>query len=384
MEEVGFFKKENRDKLPSVWNCSTAGDKVRVNACISVMDVTNIDSIGEKFDIKYRLFLIWKVNLEELGFPELAEKTLSSGNFYFMSSGEVDDFVSKYTVPIPTLFNKIQEEETEPAAIRCYGGTPHGTALVWNKLFSVTCRERFELQNFPFDIQDLTLDFRLNHPLIWDAFDLTVVSVQFFKSALVQTEWQAFGPVVQRGIPAHRDSKVFLKYSRLSMFYIQNIVLAMFAISILALPAFWMDISDIGSRMSTCLTLVLTVVAFKFITASSLPKVPYNTVIDYYINSSSASLIIVTYASVLPSIFLGDDGGETINRVLAWMSFALICFIFLAWFIYAYRVSHHWKLTQKVKTIGEDWYHFRFSTTPDFLDAEYSSHKHLNLNPAAV
>jgi hypothetical protein len=95
-------------------------------------------------------------------------------------------------------------------------------------------------------------------------------------------------------------------------------------------------------------------------------------------------LIIVTYASVLPSIFLGDDGGETINRVLAWMSFALICFIFLAWFIYAYRVSHHWKLTQKVKTIGEDWYHFRFSTTPDFLDAEYSSHKHLNLNPAAV
>lgn len=186
MQAVGFFKSENRDKLPSEWNCSTAGDKIRVNACVSIMDVTNIDSIGEKFDIKYRLFLIWKVNLEELGFPELAEKTLNSGNFYFMSSDEVDDFVSRYIVPVPTFFNKIQEEETEPATIRCYGGTPHGTALVWNKLFSVTCRERFELQNFPFDVQDLTLDFRLNNPRIWDAFDLTVVSVQFFKSALVQ------------------------------------------------------------------------------------------------------------------------------------------------------------------------------------------------------
>ena len=273
--EVAFFKKDNREKLPLEWKCSKAGDKVRLHAFVSVNDVMNIDSIGEKFDIKYRLFLIWKVNLEELGFPQLAQKTLASGNFYLMSRSEYDEFESKYTIPIPTLFNKIQEEETDPADIRCYGGIPHGSALMWNKGFSVTCRERFELHNFPFDTQDLTLDFRLNDSRVWNAFDLTFVSVQFNKSALVQTEWRAFGPVVHRDSPAHKSSKVTLKYGRLSWFYIQNVVLAMFAISSLALLSFFMDVSDLGSRVSTCLTVVLTVVAFKFITASSLPKVPY-------------------------------------------------------------------------------------------------------------
>jgi hypothetical protein len=107
--EVAFFKKENREKLPMEWKCSKAGDKVRLHAFVSVTDVMNIDSIGEKFDIKFRLFLIWKVNLEELGFPQLAQKTLDSGNFYLMSRAEYDDFESKYIIPIPTLFNKIQE-----------------------------------------------------------------------------------------------------------------------------------------------------------------------------------------------------------------------------------------------------------------------------------
>jgi hypothetical protein len=327
----------------------------------------NIDSIGEKFQIKYRLYLMWKVNLEELGYPELAEKTLNSGNFYLMNRQENDDFTSKYIVPVPSLFNKIQEEETDEADIRCYGGTPGATALMWNKAFSVTCRERFELQNFPFDIQDLTLDFRLNDSRVWNAFDLTFVSVQFHKSALVQTEWQAFGPVMHRDSPAHKASKVTLKYGRLSWFYVQNVVLAMFSISSLALLAFFMDISDLGSRVSTCLTVVLTVVAFKFITASSLPKVPYNTAIDHYINVASGSLILVTYASIIPHVFSGDDGGDTINKILGWSSCGIVCVSFIVWILYAYRVANSWRLTKKIAILDKNWYAFRFST-PDFLD----------------
>ena len=72
--EVAFFKKDNREKLPLEWKCSKAGDKVRLHAFVSVNDVMNIDSIGEKFDIKFRLFLIWKVNLEELGFRSSLKK----------------------------------------------------------------------------------------------------------------------------------------------------------------------------------------------------------------------------------------------------------------------------------------------------------------------
>ena len=114
------------------------------------MDVMSIDPIGEKFDIKYRLYLIWKANLEELGLNELAEKTLASGNYHLLSRAEYDHLASVMAIPIPILSNKINETETDPADIRCYGGTPDGTAFMWNKAFQVTCCERFELQNFPF------------------------------------------------------------------------------------------------------------------------------------------------------------------------------------------------------------------------------------------
>ena len=379
--DAGFFKKENRHRLPTHWICSKPADKIRLHVFVSVMDVMSIDPIGEKFDIKYRLYLIWKANLEELGLNELAEKTLASGNYHLLSRAEYDHLASVMAIPIPILSNKINETETDPADIRCYGGTPDGTAFMWNKAFQVTCCERFELQNFPFDMQDLSLEFRLNDPKTWDKYDLTVVSVQFHKQALYQTEWKAYGPVIKRDSPAHKVTKVSLKFGRLSWFYIQNIVLAMLFISSLALLSFVMEISDLGSRVSTCLTVVLTIVAFKFITSSSLPKVPYNTVVDIYINASSGALILVTYFSVVPSLFLpSGDGGDTnstipsagtavlTNQALGWFSLALVLFIFIAWDLYALRIAHSWKLTKPI-LIKEDknWYSFRFST-PDFLD----------------
>lgn len=205
--DVAFFKKDNRDSLPTVWMCSRPGEKIRLHAFVSIMDVMNIDSIGEKFDIKFRLYLIWKANLHELGFPDIATKALNSGNFYSMSREECDNFAAKQKIPIPLVFNKLHEEETDPADIRCYGGTPNGTALMWNKAFTMTCRERFELQSFPFDMQDLSLEFRLNDPHTWDLYDLTIVSVQFHKQALAQTEWQAFGPLVKRDSPPTQSLK---------------------------------------------------------------------------------------------------------------------------------------------------------------------------------
>ena len=194
--------------------------------------------------------------------------------------------------------------------------------------------------------------------------------VQFHKQSLMQTEWRAFGPLVTRDSPAHKVSKVLLKYRRLSWYYVQNIVLAMLFISSLALISFVMGVTDLGSRVSTCLTVVLTVVAFKFIVTSSLPKVPYNTCIDYYINAASMVLIVITYFSVVPSLFLGDDEGVSLNRNLGVFSAALVLSSFFFWLLYSIWVASRWRLTSAVEIKKDkNWYAFWFST-PDFLDKE--------------
>ena len=142
--DVAFFKKESRDRLPEVWACSRPGDKIRLHAFVSIMDVMNIDSIGEKFDVKFRLYLLWKLESEQLqtlGLTEIADKALNSGNFYSLSRAEYDFVETKMSIPVPMVFNKIHEEETDLADIRCYGGSANATAFMWNKLFSMTCRE---------------------------------------------------------------------------------------------------------------------------------------------------------------------------------------------------------------------------------------------------
>ena len=56
----------------------------------------------------------------------------------------------------------------------------------------------------------------------------------------------------------------------------------MFLLGVLSFAMFAFDTSAIGDRMSFGITMVLTIIAFQFVIASSLPKVDYLTLIDWY------------------------------------------------------------------------------------------------------
>ena len=96
----------------------------------------------------------------------------------------------------------------------------------------------FELENFPYDCQQLTLEFRLNSPKTWDFYDLTINSLQFNKMALELTEWRPFTPHLIRENPKHKVSKVTIQVQRLAGYYIQNVVCIMFALSLLSLSSY--------------------------------------------------------------------------------------------------------------------------------------------------
>ena len=83
----------------------------------------------------------------------------------------------------------------------------------------------------------------MNNPASWDLFNLTINTVQLQKNALDMVEWEMLLPLVQKGkdSPPHKVSKVLFPVRRLSWFYMHNIVLMMFT----------MDVSALGSRVST-------------------------------------------------------------------------------------------------------------------------------------
>ena len=66
-------------------------------------------------------------------------------------------------------------------------------------------------------------------------------------------------------------------------FFMSNVVLLLSLISFLALGPFCVPQTEIGDRMSIIFTLLLTAVTFKFVVSQSLPRVPYQTLLDQYV-----------------------------------------------------------------------------------------------------
>jgi hypothetical protein len=309
--------------------------------------------------------MIWDVDLHELGLGDIADKALHSGHFYSMTRSEIQHFESIYNVPRIMLFNALSREETDPADIRVYGGEKGKTALMWNKSEQVNCRESFELSHFPFDWQDLTLEFRLNDPRTWDDFSLTFNSVQFHRDALTLSEWRMFTPLVTRGSPKDKVVGIKLQVKRNSDFYLQNVVAMMTGLTLLGVISFAIDVSDIGSRISTILTLILTAVAFKFVLSNIIPKVSYNTLIDYFMLVQLSALAGMAALCIVPSFISDDSFAFDINKILALLCVSFIVSSVIGWMMYVRLVvpgprQRRCKQIQLVN--GKNWYNCRFST----------------------
>eukprot|EP00002_Diphylleia_rotans_P004578 TRINITY_DN13418_c0_g1_i1.p1 TRINITY_DN13418_c0_g1~~TRINITY_DN13418_c0_g1_i1.p1 ORF type:complete len:216 (-),score=40.03 TRINITY_DN13418_c0_g1_i1:321-968(-) len=200
---------------------------------------------------------------------------------------------------------------------------------------------------------------------------VALCSVQFHREALCMTEYYPLIPKIVRESPAHKATKVCLRVRRIPTYYLQNIVLIMFLLSLLGPLAFIVEVEDLGDRLSTILTLLLTAVAFKYVISSSLPKVPYNTLIDYFILCSTISLAAVAFFAVVPRIVLDDWGKETANFVNKILGISCISFSLLlpfAWGLFVLtQVSR--RGTQDLITLipGKTWYNYQFSPAP-FID----------------
>jgi len=342
--------------------------KTSLNCTVSIMDLSNIDAMAESFCVKYRLYMMWEISIADFSFiNDYAKQARINGHYYSLNRHEFDHFAENYCIPKVSLFNSLEIEEIDLPDIRVYGGELTKTAIMWNCGYKATCKELFELKNFPYDVQVLTLEFRLNCPKTWDLYDLTINTLQFNKSALQLTEWKPFTPILKRENPRHKVSKVSIQVQRLAGFYIQNVACMMFFLSLLSLSSFSVDLTDNGSRISINVTLILTAVAFKFILANTLPKVPYNTLIDYYILWCSGFLALMNLLIIIPSFFNDNpDLAVKINTILAWICFFVIVSSFLCWISYAELLTRK-KIQANEIVLGKaNWYSFRFSNPPFF------------------
>lgn len=141
----------------------------------------------------------------------------------------------------------------------------------------------------------------------------------------------------------------------------QNVIFTMLILTLLGLTAYGLKIDDTGSRVTLNVTLILTLVAFKFVLASMLPRTAYNTLLDYYMAICTVTLAINCAAVEFPYIIQHSKYGvddkidsmytaENVNKSLFYAMGSWIFLFTTAWMVISaiqVRVTHADAMTVK-------------------------------------
>lgn len=343
---------------------------------VSIDDIMSIDIKNESFTVRFHYTLLWEADTEDLqarNLQHLLDKALEAGHHYTLTSEEVLDFHQKTSIPSFEIENRMSPAEIEGTNFyRIYGGKPNATAILLGGVScTVTCRQKFYLKDFPFDLQELKIIFRLDTFSARKNFHLVTSTVQFSKQSIEFTEWLASSPVVRSGGLKYAVTQVCLQMERRPEYFINNVWTMLTLLAALGLILFMLEASSQGERIVYVVTVMLTAFAYKFSINSDLPAVPYSTLMDHYISASVYNLALMTFLGMFPGYYVEDHPAFAFNLNLALGLFCALILITscVAWFAMAASLrASRASTTQRIELTQKHWYSFHFIKA-DFLPA---------------
>jgi hypothetical protein len=187
----------------------------------------------------------------------------------------------------------------------------------------VTIQEVLELDRFPFDRQIIKLKMQTFGSNIQPWFvqneetPYRIVNnkqwvnnehIVLYDSCEWKLEWAE-----SEFIDEERQKIFILSFgiSRDPSFYIWNVALFHFILVLLSAFACAIDFVDFGARSQVTYTLLLTLVAFKFVVATFVPRISYLTYLDRY----SFFSVFMLCLNIAENFAVAMDGGDTAHSV---------------------------------------------------------------------
>jgi len=237
-------------------------------------------------------------------------------------------------------------------------------------LYKGTFKEPFELENFPFDVQDLSFVFGAmegDHGKMVNFVPSRMHNGQFFTieetySALA--EWDIVALMVDEELIHWKD--VFKQYigenelvserivfraqvRRRSKAVMTRIIFWMFLLGLLSVAVYSIAPDDVADRLGFIITMILAIVAFQFVISSTIPQVTYLTLIDKYNLFVFISIMLATLETVV--VGAHSTNFENADTIDSWSSFIYIGYYLIGnviFIIYSYHKSK-----QELKKIGQ-------------------------------
>ena len=212
--------------------------------------------------------------------------------------------------------------------------------------------EPMELENFPIDIQELTVKLRFGCrmdgalPVEFALDGQERAFVESYGVGMIQHEYDV-------GDKLHIETRIegqpgrqfpWLNFAvmvkRKPNYAMWNVVVPSFVFAMTASLQFFIPLEDQGARLETSLTLLLTAAAYKVSIASVMPDISYLTLVDIYVLICGAFIaFIVVEGAVMGKFYLDHpEQREFVLRLDHWIGKALLsCFVVVHAF-YAYYI----------------------------------------------
>jgi hypothetical protein len=105
---------------------------------------------------------------------------------------------------------------------------------------------------------------------------------------------------------------------RLAGAYVYQYVIPLIFIVCMSWACFWMSAEQLGPRQGIAVTAILTIIAYRFVLANQLPRVPYLTRFDYLLLGSTTLVFLVLVQVVAAHSMLTSAHPERARKLDLW------------------------------------------------------------------
>ncbi|KAJ8037636.1 Gamma-aminobutyric acid receptor subunit beta-2 [Holothuria leucospilota] len=267
------------------------GEKVFCLVKCVVRSVGEIDTVKQTFEAEVFLRFGWREEkFQGRTLQDIALDEYWDPRIYFPNAVTIDERERKH-------FIQYHDDSTVPYAYL-------------SLRMKATFKSVMQLQDFPLDHQALKIKVMSNWPenMIEFKQDHREENSIFTNSFTEKHEWTLHNRLIvdpgknedTYGYPMH-IIKIYAK--RKISYYMWNVALVTLLILLSNFTSFAVTASAPEDRLSVSVTLLLTAVAFKSVVSSSLPKIPYLTLMDKYVLWSLILQCFVVLQNAIAVIF---------------------------------------------------------------------------------
>jgi hypothetical protein len=312
---------------------------------------------GRVVELGYRIYKIYKINTEDSAF------TVDFRLFARWKDEDVKEIVEDTWRPYIELSNCIEQEIVdENFILESEGETGQKKGyLRLNRRYRAKLFQQYDLANFPFDDHLLRIVLRIPkaiHKCIMQADKTRVEGKQVDGTTMnpfQMHEWQHYEPrykIVSEGEHTwKRQFHIELPVRRHYKYYLFSIYGIMCMLTSLAFLILISPANNITDRLDLTFSLLVSMIAFKFVLADKVPNVNYMTRLDVYIYVCFGFLFSIAFESALMA-WIGEKtaGGDGTTVDLAVINKLFGIGLVAAWGLFnIFQMAHKYVLISDQK-----------------------------------